>query len=60
MAEERKLEDMALAAGGARQRLDELYKSGDLSTEEWAQQVRVLDRFVATAISNRWLLMYLA
>jgi hypothetical protein len=52
---ERKVEDMALMAGGARQRLDDLRNSGSLSWNEWAKKVRELDRIVDTAVSNRWI-----
>jgi hypothetical protein len=61
MADERKVEDMALTAGGARQRLDDLRNSGSLSQEQWEKKVRELDRFVNTAVQvrDRWMLMHL-
>jgi hypothetical protein len=55
-----KLEDMALAAGGAHQRLEDLRNSGRLSWEEWAKKVHELDSFVDIAISNRWIRKHLA
>jgi len=61
MMDERKVEGMALMAGGARQRLDDLRNSASLSQEQWEKKIRELDKFVQTAlrVRDRWMLMHL-
>lgn len=54
MTNERKMQDRALMAGGARQRLDDLRSSGSLSKEQWEKEVRELDKVINIAIRNRF------
>jgi hypothetical protein len=60
-AHQRRQQDMALMAGGARQRLDGLRNSGSLSQEQWEKKVRELDKLVNAALQvrDRSILMHL-